>query len=337
MKERIYIPSLGESIKEVKIVQVLKPSGAKILQNEDLIEIESEKLNQVIAAPCCGVITWSIEIGQIVSVGKEIGFIEKSSEPQKESLKDVTKPQKQEKPIPIQKSPLQKSSSMSSLRKSISKKFVQALHESAMVTTFNEVDMTEVLNIKEKFRSMYLEKYRVKLGLTSFFIKAVFLALQEFSVFNQTITQDKITQLNTYDLSIAMATDRGLVVPVIRSIDQLSFVQIEQTIDLLSEKAIQGHLTLDDITGGNFTITNGGIFGSLFSTPLLNPPQVGILGIHTIQKRAIVDQDRIVIKPMMYLALSYDHRLIDGKRAILFLQKIKQVIESFSHFFSEFT
>lgn len=218
---------------------------------------------------------------------------------------------------------------MSRRRQTIAKRLVEAQQNAAMLTTFNEVDMTAVMNLRKRRKDAFQEKHDVKLGFMSFFTKAVIGALKEFPLVNAEIEGDEILIKKHYDIGIAVSADEGLVVPVVRNADQLSFAGIEKEILSLSEKAKTNSLSLKDLTGGTFTITNGGIFGSLYSTPIINAPQVGILGMHTIQRRPVVidDNDTVEVRPMMYIALSYDHRIIDGKEAVQFLTKIKQLIE----------
>ena len=216
---------------------------------------------------------------------------------------------------------------MTPLRKAIAKRLVEARQKSAMLTTFNEVDMTVVQEIRQKHKETFEKKYGVKLGMMSFFVKAVVKALQDIPEVNSWIEGDKIIHSQHVHLSVAVSTEKGLTVPILRNCETLSFAEIESGILELAKKARAGKIGLADLTGGTFTITNGGIFGSLLSTPILNAPQSAILGMHTIQKRAVVVDDQIVIRPMMYLALSYDHRLIDGKEAVTFLIAVKKVLE----------
>lgn len=216
---------------------------------------------------------------------------------------------------------------MTPLRRAIAKRLVEARQKSAMLTTFNEVDMTVVQEMRQKHRELFEKKYGVKLGMSSFFVKAVVKALLEIPDVNSWIEGDKIIHAKHCHIAIAVSTDKGLMVPVLRHCEKLSFAEIESGIATLAKKARDGKITLADLTGASFTITNGGIFGSLLSTPILNPPQSAILGMHSIQKRAVVVDDQIVIRPMMYLALSYDHRMIDGKEAVGFLVAVKKVLE----------
>jgi len=216
---------------------------------------------------------------------------------------------------------------MTRLRLTIAKRLKEAQNNAAMLTTFNEVDMSNVIQMKQDYKEDFQKKYSVKLGFMSFFVKASVVALKNFPVVNAEIEKDYITYKNYYNISVAIGTERGLVVPVLKKADELSFADIERNIFLLSEKAKQGKITINDLQGGTFTISNGGIYGSMLSTPILNPPQTGILGMHNIVDRPIAKDGNIVIRPIMYLALSYDHRIIDGKEAVSFLKIIKECLE----------
>jgi len=216
---------------------------------------------------------------------------------------------------------------MSRLRVTIAKRLKQAQDSAAMLTTFNEVDMQNIIQMKQDYQKDFQKKYSVKLGFMSFFVKASVVALKNFPAVNAEIENDHIIYKNYYNISIAIGTDRGLVVPVVKKADELSFADIEKNIFLLSEKAKQGKITIDDLQGGTFTISNGGIYGSMLSTPILNPPQTGILGMHNIVDRPVVKEGNIIVRPIMYLALSYDHRIIDGKEAVSFLKNIKDCLE----------
>jgi len=217
---------------------------------------------------------------------------------------------------------------MSKIRKTIATRLKESQNTAAILTTFNEVDMSEIMNVRESKKEDFMERYNVKLGFMSFFVKAVVSSLQEYPAVNAEIRDDNIIYKNHFDIGIAVGTEKGLVVPVLKNADTMSFGDIEQTIVELSTKAKEGSLTMDDLTGGTFTISNGGVYGSMLSTPIINIPQSGILGMHNIQKRAVVVDDKIVIRPMMYLAFSYDHRIIDGKESVGFLVSIKNLLEN---------
>lgn len=216
---------------------------------------------------------------------------------------------------------------MTRLRARIAERMVEAQQTAAMLTTFNEVDLTEVMALRRRYKEAFEKKHGVKLGLMSFFIGAAIEALRRFPVLNASIEDKDIVYHDYFDVGIAVSSERGLIVPVIRNADRLSFAEIESTIREYGAKARDGSISMDELTGGTFTITNGGVFGSLLSTPILNPPQSAILGMHTIQQRAQVIGDDIVARPMMYVALTYDHRIIDGSDAVQFLVTIKQTLE----------
>ncbi len=216
---------------------------------------------------------------------------------------------------------------MTRLRATIAKRLKEAQDNAAMLTTFNEVDMHSIMQMRQDYQEDFQKKYSVKLGFMSFFVKAAVVALKNFPAVNAEIEGDHITYKNYYNISIAIGTDRGLVVPVLKKADELSFADIERNIFLLSEKSRLGKITINDLQGGTFTISNGGIYGSMLSTPILNPPQTGILGMHNIIERPVVKDGNIIARPIMYLALSYDHRIIDGKEAVSFLKTIKECLE----------
>ena len=217
---------------------------------------------------------------------------------------------------------------MSKIRKTIATRLKESQNTAAILTTFNEVDMSEIMKVRESKKEDFVERYGVKLGFMSFFVKAVVSSLQEFPAVNAEIREENIIYKNHFDIGIAVGTEKGLVVPVLKGADTMTFGDIEKNIVELSTKAKEGNLTMDDLTGGTFTISNGGVYGSMLSTPIINRPQSGILGMHNIQKRVVVVDDKIVIRPMMYLAFSYDHRIIDGKESVGFLVSIKNLLEN---------
>ena len=216
---------------------------------------------------------------------------------------------------------------MSPLRRTIARRLVEAQNTAAMLTTFNEVDMTAVMELRKAYQDGFVKRNGIKLGFMSFFVKAVIEALKEFPAVNAEIDGNDIIYKNYYNIGVAVSGPRGLVVPVVRNADQLSFAQTELAIADLAGKARDNKLKIEDFQDGTFTLSNGGIFGSMMSTPILNPPQVGILGMHNIVQRPVGINGEIVLRPMMYLAMSYDHRIIDGREAVSFLVRIKQCIE----------
>lgn len=370
MKVEIKVPTMGESVSEAIISTLIVPSGSYVKADQEIIELETDKVNQVLYAPAAGELFFNVSVGQTVNVGDVIGTIDTSVQPAaglkepivaKEPVKPpsipeapaqmastapgarkktedfvkeiTTPPSKQEKPIPSTKPAvsLPEGAStrkrMSGLRRTIAQRLVEVKNTTAMLTTFNEVDMSSVMEIRAKEKDAFFQKHGVKLGFMSFFVKASVAALKEFPDVNSFIDGEDIVTMNTYDVGVAVSTDKGLFVPVIRGCDKLKFAGVESAIETYAKKAREGTIAIDDLKGGSFTITNGGVFGSLLSTPILNPPQSAILGMHSIVKRAVVVKDQIVIRPMMYLALSYDHRIIDGKEAVQFLVHIKENLE----------
>jgi 2-oxoglutarate dehydrogenase E2 component (dihydrolipoamide succinyltransferase) len=357
MKVEIKIPSLGESISEATISRIIKASGSGVKRDEEIIELETEKVNQVLYAPQAGQLSLSVKVGDTVKIGQVIGTVDTDvqvavAEPSPAPVKPAEQPPaaapsarkmapdviaELKAPAPIPAKPIPQPAApqpategrkrMSSLRKTIAQKLVEVKNTTAMLTTFNEVDMTRILEIRAKEQEAFQARYGVKLGFMSFFIKATTAALKAFPDVRAYIEGDDIVNFPNYDIGVAVSTEKGLMVPVIRGCDTASFGEIEKQIVQYSKKAREGGISLDDLRGGCFTITNGGIFGSLLSTPILNPPQSGILGMHTIVKRPVAVDDKVAIRPMMYLALSYDHRIIDGKEAVQFLVHMKENLE----------
>jgi len=216
---------------------------------------------------------------------------------------------------------------MTRLRKRIAERLVEAQHTAAMLTTFNEIDMTEVIALRKRFQEQFQARYDIKLGFMSFFIRAAIEALREFPVLNASVDGTDVIYHEFFDIGVAVSTDRGLLVPVLRDAHTMSFAEIERSLSGFGERARSGDIGMDELTGGTFTITNGGIFGSLMSTPILNPPQSGILGMHAIQERPVVIDGEIKARPMMYVAVTYDHRIVDGREAVQFLVHIKDQLQ----------
>ena len=353
MKVEIKIPTMGESIVEATIGPILKKEGAVVKADEELLEIETDKVNQVIYAPKAGGVHYSVKVGDVVKVGQSIGYIEtdkagakvetppvkaetppKKEEPIKEGARktvDAALQEMKKEPKEVEAPPRtigkETRKKMTKLRRVIAERLVEVKNQTALLTTFNEVDMSGVMSVREKEQENFQKKHDVKLGFMSFFVKACVAALQQFPDINARIEGDEIVYHHFYHVGVAVSTEKGLMVPVIRNADLLSYAEIEKKLKEFAEKARNGTISLDDMQGGTFTITNGGVFGSLLSTPILNPPQSGILGMHNIVKRPVVIDDQIVIRPMMYLALSYDHRIVDGRESILFLMHIKKNLE----------
>ncbi len=432
MSDKIIVPTLGESVTEATVSKWLKSQGEKVLADEPIVELETDKVNVEVPAPSNGFLeSISVKEGETVNVGALLGMINGSDKEVSKSVKEVkdySPPKKKNKVIkevkqkeikeevlnlveekeeteliPIQeeealvldnfheeekikespKAKVQKPSvspaarkmaeeskidvnkiegsgkngvilkedimslmgskpspsqrkinhgpeeriKMTRLRLTIAKRLKEAQENAAMLTTFNEVDMSEVIAMRNQYKEEFKNNYSVKLGFMSFFVKACVIGLKNFPAINAEIQNDEIVYKNYYNISIAVGTERGLVVPVLRETDEMSFADIEKNIGRLGEKARDGKITIDDLQGGTFTITNGGIYGSMLSTPILNPPQSAVLGMHNIIQRPVVVDGNVEVRPIMYLALSYDHRIIDGKEAVSFLKIVKESLE----------
>ena len=439
MSEKIKVPTLGESVTEATVSKWLKSQGDKVIADEPIVELETDKVNVEVPAPSNGVLgSIAVKVGETVNVGSLLGIINDNSaqtgsipkeikdyKPPKKKIQKEPKLFDEDKSIPIgktttstkTKSPilrLEKESihdneeplildqvhtekkikkniqeikkettlspaarkiaqeakidltkvegtgkngvilkedvmslmgtkpspserkikhgpeervKMTRLRLTIAKRLKEAQENAAMLTTFNEVDMSEVMYMRNQYKDEFQKNYRVKLGYMSFFVKACVIGLKNFPAVNAEIQGDEVVYKNYYNISIAVGTDRGLVVPVLRETDEMSFAEIEKNIGLLGEKARDGKINIEDLQGGTFTITNGGIYGSMMSTPILNPPQSAVLGMHNIIQRPVVVDGNVEIRPIMYLALSYDHRIIDGKEAVSFLKIVKDSLE----------
>lgn len=351
MPTEIKIPTLGESIASGLLSKWHKNDGETVKAGDLLITLETDKVAQDIAADVGGVLRHLAKEGDDVPVGAIVGSIEESSAaPVVEAAKPAApapapvvaapapvvveaKPAPTPAPVAPKAAPVSEvgrvtRKKMSPLRKRIAEQLVNAQRSAAILTTFNECDMTAVMDLRKQLQDDFVKKYGVKLGFMSFFIKAVVEALKAVPQVNVRVDGDEIITNNFHDIGVAVGTERGLIVPVLRDCDSKSFADLEKDILGYAAKAKQGKISLDDLTGGVFTISNGGVYGSLLSTPILNPPQSGILGMHTIQQRPIALNGQVVIRPMMYLALSYDHRVVDGKEAVTFLIRVKDCIEN---------
>ncbi len=433
MSEKITVPTLGESVTEATVSKWLKSQGDKVVADEPIVELETDKVNVEVPAPSNGVLgTINVKEGETVNVGSLLGTINDSASKQNNELKELKSynpPKKQpkifeDKKVNLQKEKIKKTKQqeqiltldnekeedetlileevheekniskqaskkkvetnvspaarkmaseakidlgkikgsgkngiilkedimnlmgskpapserkikhgpeervkMTRLRLTIAKRLKEAQENAAMLTTFNEVDMSEVISMRNEYKEEFQSSYGVKLGFMSFFVKACVIGLKNFPAINSEIQGEDIVYKNYYNISIAVGTDRGLVVPVLRETDEMSFADIEKNIFDLGQKARDGKITIDDLQGGTFTITNGGIYGSMLSTPILNPPQSAVLGMHNIVKRPVVIDGNVEVRPVMYLALSYDHRIVDGKEAVSFLKIIKESLE----------
>ena len=344
----IKVPSLGESDTEATLITWLKDVGDDVLVDDIIAEIESDKITMEITATESGKLVEHLaEEEDTVEPGQVIGRIDTSvevSQAKAPEAKPENKVEPRIEPEPQTEITSQESSApveeqdlanrevvrepMSRLRKRIATRLKEAQNTAAMLTTFNEVNMQPIMSMRKKYQEAFTKNYGIKLGFMSFFTKACAVACAEFPSINAYIEEDDVLYHNYIDMGIAVSTDNGLMVPVLRDAGIKSFAEIEKGIIDLATKAREGGLTPDDLQGGTFSITNGGIFGSMLSTPILNTPQSAILGMHTIQQRPVVEHDVIVARPMMYLALSYDHRLIDGKDAVQFLVRVKSLLES---------
>jgi 2-oxoglutarate dehydrogenase E2 component (dihydrolipoamide succinyltransferase) len=423
MAEKITVPTLGESVTEATVSKWLKSQGEKVLADEPLVELETDKVNVEVPSPISGVLgSISVKEGETVNVGSLLGTVDNSLISKEKNIKEVsnysppkkkeeikpkifeektsnvnkTKPKQksilkleEEEPLILeqvleQKIPLKKEKQispaarkmanearvdisrvegtgkngvilkedimslmgskpapserkvkhgpeervkMTRLRLTIAKRLKEAQENAAMLTTFNEVDMSEVISMRSQHKDEFQNNYGVKLGFMSFFVKACVIGLKNYPAINAEIQGEEIVYKNYYNISIAVGTDRGLVVPVLRETDEMSFAEIEKNIGQLGQKARDGKITIEDLQGGTFTITNGGIYGSMLSTPILNPPQSAVLGMHNIIQRPVVVDGNVEVRPVMYLALSYDHRIIDGKEAVSFLKIVKESLE----------
>ena len=337
MEINVTVPSMGESITTAIISNWFVNDGDLVKKNDPIYELETDKITSEVTAEISGIIKIKAEIDEEVDIGSIVAIIEEKEI--LESTDKVEKPTNEIKePIEPKITKIEKVANdnsekedrkkMNPLRKKIAERLVTATQETALLTTFNEVDMLEVMTLRKKVQDEFIKKNQVKLGFMSFFTKAVVKALEEVPSVNSRIEGEYIIKQNYYDIGIAVGTDKGLMVPVVRECNVKSCAEIEKSIVEYSTKAREGKIELNDLDGGVFTISNGGIYGSMLSTPIINFPQPAILGLHKIQERAVVIEGEIVVRPMMYLALSYDHRLIDGKEAVTFLGSIKDSIEN---------
>ena len=396
MTIEIKVPPLPESVTDATLVGWHKKTGESVARDENLVDLETDKVVLEVPAPSSGTITkivvedgTTVEAGDVLAILEE-GDVDIKAPAAPEKTADVpAKAVAKESTGPVKTSPAvrrlldehdldatmvlgtgkdgritkadvmaflksvdssnvtpgdpsnavveetivsgvarnEQRVPMTRLRARIAERLVDAQQTAAMLTTFNEVDLTEVMALRSKYRDTFEKKHGVRLGFMSFFTKASVEALKKFPVVNASVEGTEIIYHNYYDIGIAVSSDRGLMVPVIRDVDQMTFAEFEAELNAVAKKAQDGSISMDDLTGGTFTITNGGIFGSMLSTPILNQPQSAILGMHAIQKRPMVVDGDIVARPMMYLALTYDHRIIDGKEAVQFLVSIKEQLE----------
>jgi 2-oxoglutarate dehydrogenase E2 component (dihydrolipoamide succinyltransferase) len=392
MSIEVKVPQLPESVTDATLVAWHKQPGEQVGRDENLVDLETDKVVLEVPAPASGVIKeLKVENGATVTSGQVLAILEEgaaaaaakpaAAQPQAaapeakaasaaklapaakrmvEELKldagqiagsgrdgriskgDVIQhvagkeaaPAKQAaKPAPAVKLPspsgarTEQRVPMTRLRARIAERLVQAQSTAAMLTTFNEVDLTAINEIRARYKDKFEKKHGVKLGFMSFFVKASIEALRRFPAVNASLDGNDIVYHEFYDIGVAVSTDRGLMVPVLRNAEMMSFAEIEVAVGAYAQKAREGSITLEELSGGTFTLTNGGVFGSLMSTPILNPPQVAILGMHKIQERPMVVDGEIKVRPMMYLALTYDHRIVDGRESVQFLVAIKEALE----------
>jgi 2-oxoglutarate dehydrogenase E2 component (dihydrolipoamide succinyltransferase) len=353
----IKIPALGESVTGGQIAKWHFKNGDFVKVGDILLTLETDKVAAEVTAEVSGTLSIAKQPGDDVVIGDVVGQIAEGAAPAVEKAPEAPKPapaaapapKAEEKPTNITEfkvvpkpepgpKPAAKLApfaegrvtrkKMTPLRKKIADQLVSAQKAAAILTTFNECDMSNVMALRSKLQDSFVAKHGVKLGFMSFFIKAVVEALKAVPQINVRVEGDEIVHQHYYDIGVAVGTERGLIVPVLRDADQKSFAELEQDILGYAKKAKEGKLQVSDLTGGVFTISNGGVYGSLLSTPIINPPQSGILGMHSIQQRPIAVDGQVVIRPMMHLALSYDHRVVDGKEAVTFLIRVKDCIEN---------
>ena len=344
----VIVPVLGESVVEATVSKWIKKQGDYVEVDDPIVELETDKVTLEVPASITGILENTVvSEGDTVEVGALLGTIiagekqdkneriseeVKAEEVEKEkpttnNLESVSNDQPAENTRNNDNINLEERIPMSRLRQAIARRLKEAQNTAAMLTTYNEVDMSALMEMRKNYQESFEKKNGVRLGYMSFFVKASIDALSEFPAVNAEIDGNDIIYKNYYNIGVAVGTSQGLVVPVLKNADKMSFGETEATIAEFGKKAKEGNLAMSDMAGGTFTISNGGVYGSLMSSPILNPPQSGILGMHKIQKRPVAIGDSIEIRPMMYLALSYDHRIIDGREAVSFLVRIKEIIE----------
>ena len=347
-KMDVLVPILGESVVEATVSKWIKKQGEFVEVDEPIVELETDKVTLEVPASISGILdNLAVSEGDTVEVGALLAMIvagEKTEEVKKPAVEKKEEKVHQQKVVsnineskPVapeskiirstQNENLEERVPMSRLRLAIARRLKEAQNTAAMLTTYNEVDMSALMEMRSNYQDSFEKKNGVRLGYMSFFVKAAIDALSQFPAVNAEIDGNDIIYKNYYNIGVAVGTAQGLVVPVLKNADDMSFGETEANIAEFGKKAKDGSLAISDMAGGTFTISNGGVYGSLMSSPILNPPQSGILGMHKIQKRPIAIGDKIEIRPMMYLALSYDHRIVDGREAVSFLVRIKEIIE----------
>lgn len=319
----------GEVVKTNQLLALLKEKEADlskvhITEKEEIKKEKKVKIENTLSPTVRRLVSEKgIDATEIEGSGKDGRLTKKDVE----NYLEIQKEKPVEKRVPVVGERTERRVPLSRIRQCIAKRLVQVQHEAALLTTFNEINMKPVMNLREKYRNEFEKKFNVRLGLMSFFTKAVIKALKQFPMVNASIDGNDIVYHDYYDIGIAIGTKRGLVVPILKNAENMSMAEIEEQIREFASRAQKGHLNIDELTGGTFSITNGGTYGSLLSTPIINPPQTAILGMHKIVDRPIVENGEIVVRPIMMLALSYDHRVIDGREAVLFLVAIKEMLE----------
>jgi len=345
MSAEIKVPAVGESISSGIISLWHRQDGEYVRTGDLLFTLDTDKVSTEVAAQAAGVVRIKAPADTEVKIGEVVGLIEEAPEPAAATSPVTPPPVAAPSPAPVvpvtstavapaapvELEPQERRvtrKKLSPLRKKISTQLVAAQRNAAILTTFNECDMSAVMKLRADVQETFQAKYGIKLGFMSFFIKAVVDALKSEPQINSRLDGDELVRNHFYDIGVAVGTERGLIVPVIRDADRKTFPELEQDLAFYAKKARDGAITIEDLQGGVFTISNGGVYGSLLSTPILNPPQSGILGMHKIQERPVALDGQVVIRPMMYLALSYDHRVVDGKEAVTFLVRVKEAIEN---------
>jgi 2-oxoglutarate dehydrogenase E2 component (dihydrolipoamide succinyltransferase) len=347
MSAEIKVPAVGESISSGIISLWHRQDGDYVRTGDLLFTLDTDKVSTEVAAQAAGLVRIKVPADQEVKIGEVVGLLEEAPEPAAPvAAPPATPPGGSPAPVvsaapsapptpapaaPVALEPQERGvtrKKLSPLRKKISTQLVAAQRNAAILTTFNECDMAAVMKLRADLQESFQAKYGIKLGFMSFFIKAVVDALKSEPQLNSRLDGDELVRNHFYDIGVAVGTERGLIVPVVRDADRKTFAELENDLAYYAKKARDGAITIDDLQGGVFTISNGGVYGSLLSTPILNPPQSGILGMHKIQERPVAIDGQVVIRPMMYLALSYDHRVVDGREAVTFLVRVKEAIEN---------
>ena len=343
MSAEIKVPAVGESISSGIISIWHRQEGDYVRAGDLLFTLDTDKVSTEVAAQAAGLVRIKVPADQEVKIGEVVGLIEEAAEPAATpaasapvtaaavSAPAPVAPVPPAPAAPVALEPQERGvtrKKLSPLRKKISTQLVAAQRNAAILTTFNECDMAAVMKLRADLQESFQAKYGIKLGFMSFFIKAVVDALKSEPQLNSRLDGDELVRNHFYDIGVAVGTERGLIVPVIRDADRKTFAELENDLAYYAKRARDGAITIEDLQGGVFTISNGGVYGSLLSTPILNPPQSGILGMHKIQERPVAIDGLVVIRPMMYLALSYDHRVVDGREAVTFLVRVKEAIEN---------